>query len=121
MDQPISAQTVHRRKRTQLIVVVAVLSSLAFAAWGINRMVSPSVALDDIRVAEVHRGNIANTINASGVVIPVHEEQVSSPVQTKVSRVDVKAGQVVAAGELLLELDDRTIRLAIDNLDEQIA
>ena len=121
MDQPISAQTLDRRKRMKLVVAFAVVSSLSFAAWGINRVLSPSVALDEIRIAEVHRGNIANTINASGVVIPVHEEQVSSPIRTRVAKVDVKAGQEVAAGELLLELDDQTIRLAIDNLDEQIA
>jgi HlyD family secretion protein len=121
MDQPISAQTLHQRQRARLAVLAAVVAGLAFAAWGINRMISPSVALDQILVAEVQRGNIANTINASGVVIPVHEEQVPSPIQTRVAAVHVKAGQEVAAGELLLELDDRSIRLAIDNLEEQIA
>lgn len=121
MDQPISTDTIQRRKRRTLLIVVGLLSSLAFAAWGVNRVLSPSVALNDIRVAEVHRGNIANTIDASGIVIPVHEEQVSSPIQTRVSKVYVKAGQEVAAGTLLLELDDQSVRLDIDNLDEQIA
>lgn len=121
MDTPISPQTISRRHRMTLVLVLGLLSSLAFAAWGINRVISPSLALDDIRVAEVHRGSIANTINASGVVIPVHEEQVSSPIQTRLARVHVKAGQEVAAGALLLELDDHTIRLAMDSLEERIA
>ncbi len=121
MDQPINSQTITRRQRATRVVVICVLVSIAFAAWGINRMVSPSVAIGDIRIAEVRRGDIANTINASGVVVPVHEEQVPSPIQTRVAHVHVKAGQEVAAGELLLELDDHTIRLAIENLEEQIA
>ncbi|MGH8049191.1 MAG: efflux RND transporter periplasmic adaptor subunit [Arenimonas sp.] len=121
MDQPISTETLNRRHRMKLMLGAGLLSSLAFAAWGINRIVSPSVDLDDIRIAEVHKGSIANTINASGVVIPVHEEQVPSPIATRVARVHVKAGQEVAAGQLLLELDDRTIRLAMDNLEERIA
>jgi len=121
MDQPISTQTLNRRKHTRMAVAGGALSVLAIATWGINRLISPSLAIDEIRVAEVHRGAIANTINASGVVIPVHEEQVPSPIQTHVTRVHVKAGQVAAAGELLLELDDQTIRLAIDGLDEQVA
>lgn len=121
MDQPISAHTLSHRRRLKLALVFGGLAFLAFAAWGINRMLSPSVALNQIRVAEVRRGDIANTINASGVVVPVHEEQVPSPIQTRVSRVHVKAGQEVAAGELLLELDDQVVRLAIDNLEEQIA
>ncbi|OGT59661.1 MAG: ABC transporter permease [Gammaproteobacteria bacterium RIFCSPHIGHO2_12_FULL_63_22] len=121
MDQPISVRTITRRQRLRIALVVGAIVVLATSAWAVNRIVSPSVARDDIRIAEVHRGTIANTINASGVVVPVHEEQVPSPIQTRLARVHVKAGQEVAAGALLLELDDRTIRLAIDNLDEQVA
>ncbi|HMB58008.1 MAG TPA: HlyD family efflux transporter periplasmic adaptor subunit [Arenimonas sp.] len=121
MDQPISAQVIGRRQRLRLALAIGLLLTIVLAAWGINRIISPSVAMADIRVSEVRQGSIANTINASGVVIPVHEEQVPSPIQTRVAHVHVKAGQEVAAGELLLELDDHTIRLAMDNLDEQIA
>ena len=121
MDQPISATAIGRRRRKQMAIAGIALGTLAIAAWSVNRLASPSVALSEIRVSEVHRGSIANAINASGVVVPVHEEQVSSPIQTRVSRVHVKAGQEVAAGELLLELDDQTIRLAMDNLEEQVA
>lgn len=121
MDQAISDEIIQRRQRTRLALALGAIAILLAVAWSINRLLSPSVALDDIRVSVVRRGDIANTINASGVVIPVHEEQVSSPIDTRVSVVHVKAGQEVAAGDLLLELDDRTIRLAIDSLEEQIA
>lgn len=121
MDQPISASAISRRRRNKLLIAGIALSTLVVSAWSVNRMASPSVSLSEIRVSEVHRGAIANAINASGVVVPVHEEQVSSPIQTRVSRIHVKAGQEVAAGELLLELDDQTIRLAMDSLEEQVA
>ncbi len=121
MDQPISAQTLSRRQRVRIVLGVGLLACLAAAVWGVNRVIRPSITLAEIRVAQVRRGDIANTINASGVVIPVHEEQVSSPIPTRVSLVHVKAGQEVAAGDLLLELDDHTIILAMDNLEEQIA
>src|SRR5436305_1783995 len=100
MDRPISEQTIGRRQRTTRALIAGALLTLTLGAWGINRAVGTSVALGDLRVVEVHRGSIANTINASGVVVPVHEEQVPSPIQTKVSRVHVKAGQEVKAGEL---------------------
>ena len=121
MDQPISTHTLRRRRQLGLAMAAGLLASLAFAAWGINHIISPSVALADIRVAAVRRGAIANTINANGVVIPVHEEQVPSPIATRVTAIHVKAGQEVAAGDLLLELDDHTVRLAMDGLEEQIA
>ena len=96
-------------------------ASLAGAAWGVNRVLRPSLEAADIVVSTVRRGDVANTVNAAGVVIPVHEEVVASPAASRVAKVHAKPGQQVAQGELLLELDDREIRLALEALQEQLA
>jgi HlyD family secretion protein len=121
MDQAINPEIIKRRRRRIGLVFAACLIALCSAAWGINRVVRPSVAASDVHIVEIRRGNISNTINASGVVIPTHEEVVASPIQTRIAKVLAKPGQHVAAGELLLELDDRAVRLAADNLQEQLA
>ncbi|MFD2367798.1 efflux RND transporter periplasmic adaptor subunit [Pseudoduganella sp. GCM10020061] len=121
MDKPISSTILQQRHRARIAIAIVALASVCAAAWGINRAVRPSVDADDIIVAEVRRGDVANTVNASGLVIPVHEEVVASPVTSRVSRVHAKLGQQVEQGQLLLELDDRDIRLAIDALAEQLA
>ena len=121
MDQALNPALIASRKRKTALVIAALLATLCVAAWGINRAVAPSVDAASVMLAEVRVGNIANTINASGIVIPVHEEFVSSPIQTRVAKVHAKLGQQVQAGELLLELDNRTILLAIDGLKEQLA
>jgi HlyD family secretion protein len=51
----------------------------------------------------------------------VHEELVSSPIPTRVARVQARLGQEVKAGELLLTLDDAAVRLALDAVKEQLA
>ncbi|MYN30065.1 efflux RND transporter periplasmic adaptor subunit [Duganella levis] len=121
MDTLITTATLSRRKRNTVLATAAVLATLSLTAWAINRAVSPSVDAGDVSIATVRVGSIANTINASGIVIPVHEELVSSPIQTRVAKVHAKLGQQVQAGELLLELDNRTLLLAIDALKEQLA
>jgi HlyD family secretion protein len=121
MDQALDPRISQRRRRKTLLAAAAALATVCAAAWGINRAVSPSVAADSIVIAEVRSGSIANTINASGIVIPVHEELVSSPIQTRVAKVHARPGQQVAANELLLELDNHSILLAIDAIKEQIA
>ncbi len=121
MDQPIDTRVLARRRHARGLTLAGAFAALATAAWGVNRLVSPSVALDQLRVSEVHRGSIANTINAAGVVIPISETQVSSPIQSRVARVVARPGQEVKAGELLLELDDTALRVAVDNLREQVA
>jgi HlyD family secretion protein len=121
MDQALNPVIIARRKRNTALAVAALLATLCVAAWGINRAVTPSIDAATVSVAEVRVGNIANTINASGIVIPVHEELVSSPIQTRVAKVHAKLGQQVRANDLLLELDNRTILLAIDAIKEQLA
>jgi HlyD family secretion protein len=121
MDQALSQQSIDHRRHLKLAAGFALLATLGATAWGLNRAVRPSIGAADIRVAEVRRGAIANTISASGVVIPVHEELVSSPFQTHIARVHAKLGQQVRAGELLLQLDDKAIRLALDSVEEQLA
>ena len=121
MDQAISSDTLQRRRRMRIAAALLALAGVCAAAWGINRVARPSIAGADISVAEVRRGDVANTISAAGVVIPVHEEVVSSPVASRVAKVHAKPGQQVAQGQLLLELDDREVRLALDALKEQLA
>jgi HlyD family secretion protein len=121
MDIPLPPSTLARRRRLTLLGAALVLLALCASAWAINRVLRPSLSAADIRVAEVRRGDIANTINAAGVVIPMHEELITSPIQSRVAKVHAKLGQSVAAGALLLELDDRSIVLARDSLKEQLA
>jgi HlyD family secretion protein len=121
LDQPIDPRLqARRRQRTFAAIALALLALLA-GAWTVNRLVAPSVSREAVRIVEVRRGAIADTISAAGVVVPVHEEQLVAPARSRIARVAVKPGQVVAPGDLLLELDASSIRLAIDTLEEQIA
>jgi HlyD family secretion protein len=121
MDQAIPIDTLRRGQRQRIAAGVLLFAALCAAAWAVNRVLRPSIDAGAIIVAEVRRGDVANTVNAAGVVIPVHEEVVSSPGASRVARVHAKPGQQVQAGDLLLELDDRAIRLALEALKEQLA
>jgi HlyD family secretion protein len=121
MDQAIGIDTLRRRHHLRLAAGALLFAAFLAAAWGINRVVRPSVAAADIVVAEVRRANVDNTINAAGIVVPSHEEVVSSPGASRIAKVHAKPGQEVKQGDLLLELDDRAIRLALEALKEQLA
>ena len=121
MDQALDPAFLLRRKRLRLLAGALLLAALAGAGWGLNRVLRPSLDGADIVVSTVRRGDVANTVNAAGIVIPVHEEVVASPAASRVAKVHAKPGQQVAKGDLLLELDDREIRLALEALQEQLA
>jgi len=121
MDHAIPPAQLRRRRHIRLAIGALLLAGACVSAWAINRAIRPGVDSADIVVAQVRRGDVDNTIEAAGVVIPVHEEVVSSPGASRIASVHAKPGQPVRAGELLLELDDRTIRLALEGLQEQLA
>lgn len=121
MDQALSIDLLRRRSRLRLAAGALLCAAIAAALWGLNRLVRPSIASSDVTISEVRIGSVDNTIAASGVVVPVHEEVLSSPGASRVAHVHAKPGQQVKAGHLLLELDDREIRLVLESLQEQLA
>lgn len=121
MDRALDPALIHRRRRIRLGGALLLLACAVLACWQLNRLLRPSVAAGDIVISTVRRGDVANTVNAAGVVIPVHEEVVASPVTSRVAKVLAKPGQLVKAGDVLLVLDDREIVLAVDTLREQLA
>jgi len=121
MDQALDPAFIRRRQRIRLAIGALLFLALVAAGWGINRLLRPSVAASDIVVSTVRKGDVASTVNAAGIVIPVHEEVVASPAASRVAKVHAKPGQQVKTGDLLLELDDRDVRLALEALQEQLA
>lgn len=121
MDQAISQQVLKHRAHKRMSLIIAMLATVSATAWGINHYARPSIAGRDIIISEVRTGSIANTINASGIVIPSHEELVTSPIQSHVTHIQAKLGQQVEAGDLLLELDGHSVEVLVDNLKEQLA
>lgn len=121
MDRALDPALTRRRRRIRIALGILLFAALVLACWFLNRALRPSVSASDIVVSTVRRGDVVNTINAAGIVIPVHEEVVASPAASRVAKVHARPGQQVQAGELLLELDDREIRLALDALREQLA
>ncbi len=121
MDQELSESVKRSRRRKLAMMLTAALLTVSGLSWGIHRLATQSANLSELKISEVRRSALDSTINASGVVVPVREEQLSSPSQSRINKVIAKAGQTVQAGDLLMVLDDKAHRVAIDNLREQVS
>lgn len=84
-----------------------VLIIVFFVARGLTRDRLP------IREARVGRESIVNQISTNGLVQPVVNYEVHSPLATTVKAVYVQQGDQVPAGKLLLELDDVQARARV--------
>lgn len=66
-----------------------------------------------VRVAQVRRQQILDTVSTNGRVEPEHPYQFYSPLATTVKAVYVQTGDTVPAGKLLLTLDDADARARV--------
>lgn len=121
MDRPIDASVKNRRVIRQVGIVVAAILVATLGFAGFRRLITPAVKADRIRTAVAVEGPIEVTVTASGTVVPMYEEVISSPIGSSVTRILKQSGQRVKQGEAILELDASPTRLALGNLDEQIA
>jgi HlyD family secretion protein len=121
MDRNLNPSTVRRRRARQwAIAAMGVL--LLFIGWrALPDLLRPSLKRSGIRTAQVVRGPLEASIQASGTVVPAFEKVVSSPVDTQILRILKQPGELVRKGETILELDTSNSRLEYDRLIDQVS
>ena len=94
------------------VFIVAVVTLLALVTKSVNR--------SDITIGDVTEGALETTVAASGRVVPAYEEIINSPVDSRIVAVYAQAGDSVATGTPLLQLDLEAARTAYEQkLDER--
>jgi HlyD family secretion protein len=101
ITQEVSAQN---RKKAALITLIS-LVVFVIAIWAMRATFKSSLKRSEITTAVVKIGNIENTINATGEVLPEFEEILTSPINASIRNVIMDAGNKVKAGQSILTLD----------------
>jgi len=91
-------------KRGLLLVAVAAAAAFVFR----DAILGAPVA-----VHEVVRGDIVQTVVASGRVITPQRVSVGAVITERVARIPVEEGQSVRQGDVLIQLDDRDVRASL--------
>lgn len=121
MDREIAPEVRQRRvvKRVAMVIALVVIAGFSLAAT--VEWVRPSLKKNEIRTARVERRPVEATVDATGTVVPLVEQVVSSPVEARVVRIGRRAGEQVHAGDELLTLDTGAARLDAERLAERVA
>ena len=116
MDKSIEVETTTKRKRKRNIIITIVLVILVIAIFSVRALIQPSITRAEFTSAIVSTGNIENTINASGEVLPEFEEVLTSPINAAVREVLMDAGTKIKAGQSILTLDKSAAQTEYDKL-----
>jgi RND family efflux transporter MFP subunit len=91
-------------KKTSFLILAVVLVA-AVAAWALLR----NGEATPVKTIQATKGEITATLSATGKVVSRQEAYISAAVAGRVRKVDVQAGDRVAAGAILVLLDDREL------------
>lgn len=93
------------------IVVLILLIALGVGVWKIVSTAgkAPAVTMPTVKV---ERGDVEKTIFAKGLIAQVQRQEVTPEARAKVTRIAVKVGDRVKAGDLLFAMDEGDASLA---------
>jgi len=103
--------SIQKKKKPPLALIAAVCLLVPVAAVAANYLWNMSradfaVDGDTLSYGQVARGQFTVSVRGAGVLVPDNIEWLSAGVEAKVERVVVKAGKVVKAGDVIVELSN---------------
>ncbi|MDB5231806.1 MAG: HlyD family efflux transporter periplasmic adaptor subunit [Chitinophagaceae bacterium] len=120
MDTVISDDIIASRKRKTVLIVIICIAVFAAAVWLFRSSFRSSLNSSAITTAVVERGDIENTINASGEIIPEFEQVITSPISASIKTVLMDAGSPVKTGQAILSLDKEATQSEYEKLKFQL-
>ncbi|MFV2109647.1 efflux RND transporter periplasmic adaptor subunit [Micromonospora sp. LOL_015] len=113
---------VSRLPASRRLVAVAAGATLIPAGAVAYAVASPTSTDGAVPVAmtQVDRGTVTVAIAATGSVAPAEDRQLGFAVTGRVTRLDVRLGQDVAAGDVLAAVDDSDAAAAVEQAEEAL-
>lgn len=99
---------------------IILLSCLIGGIILFRNILKPSLEKKDIVFSTVTRGNLESTFSAVGIVKPISEMTITSPIATKIKSISSENGQHVNKGDLILTLDTEFARLEYARLSDEL-
>ncbi|MEO8417019.1 MAG: HlyD family efflux transporter periplasmic adaptor subunit [Ginsengibacter sp.] len=105
MDTVIEEEVLSRKRKKTVWVTLMVVVVIIAGIFLLRFYFGSSIKKSAITTAVVEKGNIENTITASGEILPEFEEVITSPINASIQNVLLDAGIAIKAGQSVLTLD----------------
>jgi HlyD family secretion protein len=106
-----------RKKKIILgVVVVVVLGGLAYANLGMKRQTGITVNVEKIQARDLE-----SIVSASGKIQPTSSVNISAETMGKVVGLEVREGDIVKKGQLLLQIDAKNLETQVQNREASLS
>ncbi|MDN3579275.1 efflux RND transporter periplasmic adaptor subunit [Mucilaginibacter flavus] len=117
MDKEITLEVTSQKRKKGAVIAVITIAALGLAVFMLRGFIKSSIKKADITTATVEVGNIENTLNATGEVLPEFEEIITSPINASIQKALMDAGNKVKPGQSLITLDRSATQTEYDKLN----
>jgi len=105
---------VPRRRGTRMATVAVLVALAAGGAYGVHAWTARAGAGDQLTVATVQRGDLEDTVTATGILQPRDYVDVGTQVSGQLEKLAVEIGSRVKAGQLIAEIDPTVYRSRVE-------
>lgn len=120
MDKNIEQAVLSGKRKQRLLYLLIGIVLVAGGIFLLRAIMNTTVNAVEITTSLVDRGNIENTINAAGEVLPEFEEVISSPLAASIQKVLLDGGSQIKAGQSILTLDKSAAQMDFEKLKFQL-
>lgn len=120
MDKNIEQAVLSGKRKKRLLYFLIGIVGITAGVFVLRSVMNTTVYASEITTSIVDRGNIENTINATGEVLPEFEEVISSPLVASIQKVLLDGGSQIKAGQSILTLDKSAAQMDFEKLKFQL-
>jgi HlyD family secretion protein len=117
MDKEITLEVSSQKRKKGALIAVISITVLILLIVVLRGFIKSSVKRSEITMATVEVGNIENTLNATGEVLPEFEEIITSPINASIKSALMDAGNKIRPGQSILTLDKSATQTEFDKLN----
>ena len=117
MDKEITLEVSSQKRKKGAFVAIISIAVLVLLIVALRGFIKSSVKKSEITTAVVEVGDIENTLNATGEVLPEFEEIITSPINASIKSALMDAGNKVQPGQSILTLDKSATQTEFDKLN----
>jgi macrolide-specific efflux system membrane fusion protein len=119
--RPLPNRRPKRRGKGRLVVLVMVLIALGAGGWYAWSRYSSTGTIQAVVTEDVERGDIENSVTASGLLSPIKDVDVGAQVSGQLKSLKVEVGEMVKEGQLIAEIDSASIQTQIEIAEAELA
>lgn len=121
MDRDVSPAYLKSARTRRWLIGAGVVVVLGAGIYVLRKSLGSTIEASRIRTGTVQRGDVENTLNATGEVIPAYEQIITSPIRAVIKQVLLTPGTRIEPGQPIVELDKSLTQIEFERYEDQLA